>query len=202
MLAEQSAVLAHFTDNIREHVEHYLQTGVYFAPGIDYSDCNDYKERCRLARKQPTELSSWMLRRIIRNISREWKRPFLHATRERWKYFTGGAVTSVHKIELIVPKHKYLEPVFVPLSLVATEVNRTSRVGQSSVEVRYRPTLCKFTFFGHGGEEIFDAFLERCRTSPSHREALRLDKPYPHPANTTIRGNHAARVYDPVARQL
>lgn len=107
--------------------------------------------------------SPTFVRAYLRAISKEIKRPFVYAT------------IKTKSVCLVLPKQKRLEPLYVNFLLAPSAVG----LGRSSVEklpICYYPYKTKLdvTFQGDAGKVMFNTFLERCRTDPEYRKALRI----------------------------
>ena len=77
-IAEQSALYVRVSDTIREATEHFLVTGIAFVREPVMSDLT-WRDKYREYNKQPGMTREGLVRRFLRMVAKEQKRPFVYA---------------------------------------------------------------------------------------------------------------------------
>lgn len=134
------------------------------APRAD-NDRYDWCAARRTYRKEYIAVTSpTFVRAYLRVISKETKRPFVYAT------------IKTNSVWLVFPKQKRLEPLYANFLLAPSAVD-TGRLVLDKLPLYYYPHKTKLdvTFQGDAGRVMFNTFLERCRTDPDYRKALRTE---------------------------
>lgn len=156
--------------HIRTTTENYISLGVavvedewskrfYTAKANNIS----WADALRAHRREYLSITSHtFVRSYLRVVAKELKRPFVVATNRG---------TS---IMLELPKRKRLEPCYAGF-LLAPCANDMGRDSLMAAPIYYRPrkTILYVFFQGDAGRVMFNTFLERCRTDPEYRKALR-----------------------------
>jgi len=127
-----------------------------------------------------------MVRSYLRVVARDLKRPFVCALSYRpWSRITvAGAYerTPVHEWLVHIPHRVSLAPIVAPLiMLTEANSNHEGRYGHAIDPAKSswwkRKTIDTFTIRGEMDIRFFEAWLEKCRTDPVYRKALKLDLP-------------------------
>lgn len=165
-IAEQSALYVHVSDTIREATEHFLITGIAFVREPVMSNLT-WWDRHREYCKQPGMIREGTVRRFLRMLAKEQKRPFVYAHTGGWR--------DASELLLIIPKKAFLRPVIFSLLISSRETNRRSaRLPNIPLSHYSDTTNWYFLFRGETGRRLFDAWYEQCRTDPAFRKALKL----------------------------
>ena len=165
-IAEQSALYVRVSDTIREATEHFLVTGIAFVREPVMSDLT-WRDKYREYSKQPGMTREGLVRRFLRMVAKEQKRPFVYAHTGGWR--------DASELFLTIPKKAFLRPVIFSLLIGSRETNpRSARMADIPLSHYTDMTNCYFFFRGETGRRLFDAWYEQCRTDPAFRKALKL----------------------------
>lgn len=178
MHALNSKLFAAEMERVARVVDTYLQTGVCILEA-DHTD------------KVSTISPSNCLRRFVRDIAKEQKRPFIWAhctsyhpwgTGVNGSYGRDRSVKHTTPIALTMPRLQSLHQIYSALLLVASKVDNAGTLAWHYAEGRhnnlhlwYGETKTTFTFyFGGPAIEVFENFVERCRTDKAWRLKLKI----------------------------
>lgn len=164
--AEQSALYVRVSDTIREATEHFLVTGIAFVREPVISGPT-WRDKYREYRKQLGMTRESIVRRFLRMLAKEQKRPFVYA-------HTGGWCDA-SELFLTILKKAFLRPVIFSLLIGSQEADlQTARTTNLPLSHYTDMTNWYFFFRGETGRRLFDAWYEQCRTDPAFRKALKL----------------------------
>lgn len=165
-IAEQSALYVHVSDTIREATEHFLVTGIAFVREPVMSDLT-WQDKCREYHKQPGMTREGLVRRFLRMVAKEQKRPFVYAHTGGWR--------DASKLSLTIPRRAFLHPIIFSLLIGSRETSpRSARMNNIPLSHYSDKSNWYFFFSGEAGRRLFDAWYEQCRTDPAFRKALKL----------------------------
>lgn len=164
MKASDTKTFTKVEKHIRTMTDAYLELGVCVIEDSwakAYAENNDDYVGARKAHRQEylAVTSDTFVRAYIRVLSKELKRPFVFAD------------VKPKEVILHIPRRKYTEPLFASFLLAPQFDYRKS--DKMPVCYRSKPSLVQVFFKGNDGKQLFDAFIERCRTEEDYKKALR-----------------------------
>ncbi len=165
-IAEQSALYVHVSDTIREATEHFLITGIAFVREPVMSG-QTWRDKYSEYRKQPGMTREVIVRRFLRMVAKEQKRPFVYAHTGGWR--------DASELFLMIPKKAFLHPIISSLLIGSRETSPQS-ARMTDIPLSHYTDMTNWYFFfrGETGRRLFDAWYEQCRTDPVFRKALKL----------------------------
>jgi hypothetical protein len=172
-IAETSPTYRSVNDALREMTERFLETGVAWHKYPDIRGL-ELAERRKVWRSQLALLGHSVTRSYLRQVAKDFKRPFVHAETRMW----GEGDHSMWMTELVIPNQKRLANITSVLTLAAKDVTGQGhyhlRSGtEGPVLRRERRSITHFAFHGETGHQIFDNWIEMCRTEPLFRIAMK-----------------------------